>query len=106
MTVWEREIAVKVLRKKKATKVEEIRDITHVYLYNTCIVSIFPNVVRFRTGGYYTVTTKRRMNEVCKLYKLPLCIKQKDFTWYVTGKDILTVNFKDGFCEVPNSKRA
>ena len=53
-----------------------------VKLHNTDIVTYFPNgLVMLNTGGWYTVTTKRRIN---KYYDGP-DIVQVNYEWYIGG---------------------
>jgi len=53
-----------------------------VKLHNTDVVTYFPNgLVMLDTGGYYTATTKRRIN---KYYDGPR-ITQVDYEWYIGG---------------------
>ena len=58
-------------------------------LHNTTIVRYnpFTSKVILNTGGWYTVTTKRRMNEIFNEHMIPLQVFQKDFEWYVYRVD-------------------
>jgi hypothetical protein len=38
------------------------------------------------TGGYYSVTTKRKMNQAAGQFDLPYSVHQKKHRWYVTTK--------------------
>lgn len=66
--------------------------------HNTCVVcwNVDSGVINLilNSGGYRTVTTKRRMNEVSRCFDLGYSVFQKDHEWYVTynGK---TVPFVD-----------
>jgi hypothetical protein len=40
------------------------------------------NVV-FNTGGWYTMTTKLRMNQASNEYDLGVGVRQRDFDWYI-----------------------
>lgn len=66
-----------------------------VRFHLTDIVTYEPNdIVRLDSGGWYTVTTKARMNQFS-----PVMVYQSDFDWYVSvndhaGKDL---SFYDGF---------
>ena len=35
------------------------------------------------TGGWFTVTTKTRMNQTFRQWKLPIGVFQKNFNWYI-----------------------
>jgi hypothetical protein len=53
-----------------------------VKLHNTDVVTYFPNgLVMLKTGGWETVTTKRRIN---KYHDGPR-IYQEDYIWYIDG---------------------
>ena len=52
-------------------------------LHSTQIVKAHDNYVVLDSGGWQTVTTKRRMNECFREWDLPLSVFQKDFDWFV-----------------------
>ena len=56
-------------------------DITVRY-WATDIVTVSGDTVRLNTGGYFTPTTKRRMNEASEHFGLGFQVYQKDFQWY------------------------
>ena len=51
-----------------------------VRLHNTDVVRIYPDGWSLHTGGYYSMTTKERLN-----WYSPLLIYQRNWTWYVGG---------------------
>lgn len=61
----------------------------YTVLWNTIIVKRHYTKVILNTGGWRTVTTKKRINEQLRTY----CIQQKDFEWYVLteGKEDVTI---------------
>ena len=64
---------------------------TIVTLHNTDIVKFkhtggFIEEIQLDTGGYNTVTTRRRMNEVSQAYELGFQVYQKDYQLYVDYK--------------------
>ena len=61
-----------------------------VTYHNTIVVKVINDrFVILNTGGWYTDTTKRRMNQASRQYKLGYVVYQSDFTWYVSiGDDI------------------
>lgn len=64
-------------------------------LHNTIIVARRYSKVTLNTGGWYTVTTKKRINEQLRGYY----IQQKDFNWYLIatdGIDATRVPFREG----------
>ena len=58
---------------------------TKVILYSTKIVEWNHNrdSIILNNGGWMTVTTKRRMNQVAEQFDLGFTVYQKDFEWYV-----------------------
>ena len=56
-----------------------------VILYSTKIVEWNHNrdSIILNNGGWMTVTTKRRMNQVAEQFDLEFTVYQKDFEWYV-----------------------
>lgn len=54
--------------------------------HRTAVVTIHAEgTITLNSGGWATVTTKRRMNEV--LQRVGLGVSQKNFDWYVFGLD-------------------
>lgn len=104
-----RKIAIDAVRAIKANK-EYRRDNTRVYwdagicyvrLYNTDIIVLDANALWLNSGGYWTVTTKSRINDVLTGLGFPISVIQKDFDWYITnGNDESVVDFYDGI-ELP-----
>jgi len=78
------------LKDKKATEVIEVLGVTAVKLYATEIVVFSKDKIRLNTGGYNTVTTRRRMNEVSEEFNLGYKVFSKDFNIMVRykGEDI------------------
>ena len=61
-----------------------------VTYHNTIVVKVINDrFVILNTGGWYTTTTKRRMNQASIQYSLGYSVYQCDFVWYVRcGDDI------------------
>jgi hypothetical protein len=76
-------MTIQELKKKKATKVIESEESIKIQYHNTTIVEIFDNRIILNPGGYYTVTTKRRMNQVSDVWHLGFSVYQKNYRWYV-----------------------
>ena len=63
-------------------------DILSVVYHNTEVVKVRNNrYITLNNGGYYTATTKRRMNQASQQYNLCFSVYQSDFTWYVRWGD-------------------
>ena len=70
---------------------QQVKDNTlSVVYHNTEVVKVINNEqVILNNGGFYTATTKRRMNQASLQYNLGFSVYQSDFTWYVRiGDDI------------------
>lgn len=60
---------------------------------STMIVEVKPDTITLDTGGYKSVTTKRKMNQASHQFGLGYSVYQKDFTWYVCKPNGETVEF-------------
>lgn len=56
---------------------------TVVTYHRTQVLSFNDKFINLRSGGYQTVTTKRRMNEVSATFGLGLQVYQANFDWFV-----------------------
>ena len=67
-----------------------VRNKLLVTYHNTVVVMLVDDrYVTLDNGGYYTATSKRRMNQASLQYKLGFAVYQSDFVWYVQcGKTI------------------
>jgi hypothetical protein len=68
---------------------------THVQYHATRVVSFNPDEIVLRSGGYETVTTKRRINQASNQFGLKIGIFQKSHKWFVTTT-AGTFDFFDG----------
>ena len=68
---------------------------TVVTYVTTPIVEFDAENIILRSGGYETVTTKRKMNQAARQFGLGYCVFQKDHEWFVQVQD-KTVPFFDG----------
>lgn len=66
-----------------------------VFYHKTCVVTIRPDSVTLRTGGWRTVTTKLRMNQAANQYGLGFTVSQKDGDWTVNCRDGRKLKFDD-----------
>lgn len=78
---------------KKATSYERRNEEITFTLYNTPIVIVRHKEIELNTGGHFTLTTKRRMNQISKEFSLGYHVIQKKGDWHVTfrGKTFLLV---------------
>ena len=81
-------------------------------LHNTPIVTVYPSgLIQLCTGGYETVTTKKRMNEALAALSADFTIHQKAFEWFTwnymidEGRDFIDCAFyrADGHAVPPPS---
>ena len=54
-----------------------------VYYHDTMVVSVSGKYLTLNNGGYYTATTKTRMNQTSNQYDLGYRVFQKNFDWFV-----------------------
>lgn len=71
------------------------RGIAIVY-HETAIVEFNDNRIKLNSGGWRTVTTKRKMNQTANQFGLGYEVKQKGGNWFVTLPTGETVPFHDG----------
>ena len=62
----------------------------------TKIVEWVGNRITLNSGGWETVTTKRKMNQASHQFGLGFGVFQRDFTWYVDTPQGETVRYYDG----------
>ena len=65
------------------TWIEDYGAYIDVFLYDTQIVTICKNKIILNTGGWCSVTTKRRMNQISEEYDLGYHVYAKNYDWYV-----------------------
>lgn len=71
---------------KTATQVkvgQATGEISVTYHY-TEVVNVTDESITLQTGGWFTSTTKRRMNEVAHAFNLGFQVFQKEFSWFVS----------------------
>lgn len=56
---------------------------TCVVYHQTCVVRWNSERIILNTGGYETVTTKRRMNQAANQFRLGFQVYQQNHVWYV-----------------------
>jgi len=81
------------LNKKVATKVYSK---TVVKYYDTEIVSFDDKTITLNSGGWFTLTTKNRMNQTASQFGLDYYVFQKDGEWFVNFKNGVVASYHDG----------
>ena len=78
-----------------------------VRYHNTDVVKVNKNDITLDNGGFYTATTKRRMNQASIQWELGIVVYQVNWEWYVkTKKDIypyyngMVINSKTGALKI------
>jgi len=74
------------LNKMKATTVRTEEGVIFVRYHLTDIVRIEVDRITLDTRGYFTSTTKRRMNQVAETYELGYTVYQRKGKWLVDHK--------------------
>jgi len=71
--------------------------LTKVVYHHTAVVKFNADIITLDSGGWFTNTTKTRMNQASSQFDLGFIVYQKDFDWYVKfeGQGIDT-DFYDG----------
>jgi hypothetical protein len=82
------------LEKKGNTRVYRDSDGIDVYFHGTRIVRIRPDKIFLQTGGWRTVTTKRRMNQTFERFGINAYIYQENFEWFCVFENE-TFKFED-----------
>ena len=67
---------------KTATKVTTSEDCGAVKYHNTVVVAWTANTIELNTGGWYTSTTKTRMNQASIEFNLGYNVYQRDYNWF------------------------
>ncbi len=80
---------------RTATKVTSSKGATYVTYHSTDVVAFDSEAITLDTGGWWTPTTKTRMNQASRQFSLGYIVYQKDFTWYVDKPDGSTATFID-----------
>ena len=66
-----------------ATKVFGNADNLEVYYHSTCVVQTQGRTITLKTGGWWTVTTKGRMNQASNQFNLGYSVFQKKGEWFI-----------------------
>lgn len=75
---------------KTATKITKIESLTGKYVavkyHDTNVVEFDDTTIRLNTGGWFTNTTKTRMNQTSNEFGLGYSVKQVKGSWICTYK--------------------
>ena len=59
---------------------------TKVIYHSTCVVSFNRNIIVLNTGGWYSCTTKKRMNQASEQFNLGYRVTKRKGIWYALYK--------------------
>lgn len=63
-------------------------DVIFIQHHATPILTVWPDdTVQINNGGWYTSTTKARLNEYMSDLGIPYSIHQRKYIWYITGPE-------------------
>ena len=71
---------------KTIVKADMSRGNLRVTYHSTDVVTVTPKMIRLNTGGYFTNTTRTRMNQASNQYGLGYTVYQKNYAWFVKFK--------------------
>ena len=89
----------KVSKNKTCTVVDLKNNYISVVYHNTEVVKVTKKSIILNTGGWFTSTTKTRMNQASNQFSLGYYVYQKDFNWFVDYKNI-TIPFTTSVLEI------
>jgi len=72
-----------MLKSYKTTVFEDRFGFTNIIYHSTSVVAFNDNEIILDTGGWYTKTTKERMNEASRTFNLGFSVYQKNYQWFI-----------------------
>ena len=79
-----------------ATTIQTTDNLTRVTYHSTDIVAFNDSMIVLNSGGWKTVTTKRKMNQASVQFELGFSVFQDKGEWFVILPNRNTVDFVDG----------
>ena len=80
---------------KGSTTIKTVNGKTSVTYHSTAVVTFDQNLIVLNSGGWFTSSTKNRMNQASNQFDLGFNVFQKDFAWYVGYKGEV-MEFRNG----------
>jgi len=77
----------------RGTRVETAHGCTFVWYHGTPVAAFGDKEIILTTNGWYTPTTKTRMNQASAQFNLGFQVFQKKWQWYVAYKNGPTLTF-------------
>lgn len=78
------------------TNIMATADRLAVVYASTLIVDKVGDSITLDSGGWQTVTTKRKMNQASRQFALGYSVYQRNYKWFVDLPNGATVPFEDG----------
>jgi hypothetical protein len=72
------------------------KQMTYIRYHNTDVVTFDNLKIILNTGGWFTNTTKTRMNQAANQFNLGFKVFQKNGYWYVQLDNGVVLDYKDG----------
>ena len=86
------------------TSVFTENSVLKVCYHNTIVVEVTDDSIVLRCGGYYTNTTKRRMNQASNQYRLNFRVFQKGWVWFVETPNSTIEYYEGMIIDIINGK--
>lgn len=83
----------------RTTVVRDLDGILRVTYHETDVVTVLPDKILLNTGGWYSSTTKTRMNQASNQFSLGYHVYQKNYSWFVDYRN-KTYQFENNICEL------
>lgn len=80
---------------KRATSIKTENGKTAITYHSTDVVTFDEKSITLNTSGWFTNTTKNRMNQTSNQFDLEFCVFQKNGNWFVEFQGT-TVEFENG----------
>jgi hypothetical protein len=86
-----------------ATKIHKHGDVTYVTYHSTDVVIFDQDYIKLDTGGWFSQTTKTRMNQASRQFHLGYHVFQQNYQWYVDTPASGRLEFKGNTISFPVS---
>lgn len=72
-----------MIKKYKTAIYTDLNGFTNVIFHSTPVVTFNTETITLNTGGWWTRTTKDRMNSSSDVFNLGFSVIQRNFNWFV-----------------------
>lgn len=79
---------LKLTRCNTSAWINPLDESISIYYHDNFIARIIPwnNKLTVSNSGWYTSTTKKRINQIFRAFKIDAYVYQRNFTWYLSYK--------------------